>query len=175
MAKSNKLQNTKSGPGVGALPLELFSAEPDQSYTHLQSVLVFDIEGKRFGIGVEHTEGVVDCPRISPLPSAPDGLIGVASVRGRMTLVIDLSLATELNRAKRRLILLKGEAQLGLIADHVEGVLALEPESLLSKSQKGEARANKSKMAEETWPARAYFKSESRHVPVLDIERLADI
>jgi chemotaxis signal transduction protein len=175
MSKPNDKQRGK-GARVGALPLELISAEPDRSSAEMASVLVFDIEGKKFAIGVEQTEGVVDCPRISPLPSAPDGLIGVASVRGRMTLVMDLSLGTELNRPKRRLILLKGEAQLGLLADHVEGVIALGQGSLREKAKrKGEAGPQVLKGTGDAWPARAYLDSDGRRVPVLDVERLAEI
>jgi chemotaxis signal transduction protein len=111
------------------------------------------------------------------LPSAPDGIIGVASVRGRMTLVMDLSLGETLNRPKRRLILLKGESQLGLLADHIEGVVALDPKKLrAANSSKRKSNAPEDKNAGESrWPARAYFQNESRRVPVIDVERLAEI
>lgn len=173
MAKKSAKENTP----VGALPLELMSPDAGNDKTDLVSVLIFDAGENRFAIGVEHTEGVVDCPYLSPLPSAPDGIIGVASVRGRMTLVMALSLDEELNRPKRRLILLKGESQLGLLADHVEGVFAIEPKKLrgaTSGKDKSSAR-EASKVGQSPWPARAYFEHEKRRIPVIDVERLVEV
>ncbi|HXG92992.1 MAG TPA: chemotaxis protein CheW [Blastocatellia bacterium] len=176
MAKSNKEPNKKSGLAIGALPLELVSNEPADANPNTVSALVFIAGEKRFAIGVEHTEGVVYCPRISPLPSAPDGMIGVASVRGRMTLVIDLSLAAERNKAGMRLILIKGESQLGLLADYVESVVALEPKHLRATAPRNNPSASRRvKEPESAWPVRAYFTSNGAQVPLIDVERLAEM
>lgn len=163
----------KTGVKVGPLPIELISTPAPAGTGDQISVLTFATGGHWFSIGVEHTEGVVDCPRISPLPSPPDGIIGVTSVRGRMTLVMDLNLASSQPAAKRRLILVKGDAQLGLIADHVEGVLALERKRLRPIGAKGD-RASKTRELEATWPAKFYFKSEGRRVPIVDIDKLSE-
>ena len=138
------------------------------------SVLMFEIGGSPFAIAVEHTEGVVDCPRISPLPSPPDGLVGVASVRGKMTLVMDLSLVANPNEGKWRLILVKGDEQAGLLAERVEGVIALEPNDF-QKVEPGKDAAGPRGIEESLWPVRAYFESRGRPVPVIDVERLAEI
>ena len=173
MARGREKPFEKTGVKVGPLPLELISTPTPASASDQVSVLVFATGDHWFSIGVEHTEGVVDCPRVSPLPSPPDGIIGVTSVRGRMTMVMDLNLASNLPVAKRRLILVKGDAQLGLIADHVEGVVALEPKRLRAIGAK-EDRASKTREVEATWPAKFYFKSEGRRVPIVDIERLGE-
>ncbi|MGA9772572.1 MAG: chemotaxis protein CheW [Blastocatellia bacterium] len=169
MAENNKPQRKRTKFKIGPIPLLLPSAEPADDRIDVASVLLFEIGGKPFAIGVENTEGVVDCPRISPLPSPPNGLAGVASVRGRMTLVMDLSLKANQNAGKWRLILLKGEAQLGLLAERVEGVIALEPDSLrqLDKATAASEESN--------WPARSYFTSDNRRVPIIDVERLVEI
>jgi chemotaxis signal transduction protein len=172
MAENNKPQRKRSKIKVGPIPLILSASDPVDSKTDIASVLLFEIGGKAFAIGVENTEGVVDCPRISPLPSPPDGLAGVASVRGRMTLVMDLSLKANHNAGKRRLILIKGEAQLGLLAERVEGVIALEPDKLRQAEKTSTAQeANENS----NWPARSYFTSGNRRVPVIDVERLIEI
>ena len=168
MAENNKSQRKRAKIKIGPIPLILQTSEPADDRIDVASVLLFEIGGKAFAIGVENTEGVVDCPRISPLPSPPDGLAGVASVRGRMTLVMDLSLKANQNVGKRRLILIKGEAQLGLLAERVEGVIALESDKL----RQVEAR----EISEESnWPARSYFTSGDRRVPIIDVERLVEI
>ena len=168
MAENKKSQRKRAKIRVGPIPLILQTSEPADDRIDVASVLLFEIGGKAFAIGVENTEGVVDCPRISPLPSPPDGLAGVASVRGRMTLVMDLSLKANQNGSKRRLILIKGEAQLGLLAERVEGVIALEPDKLRqAEGREGGEESN--------WPARSYFTSDDRRVPIIDVERLIEI
>jgi len=136
------------------------------------SVLMFEVGGAPYAMGVEHTEGVVDCPRITPLPNPPDGVAGIASVRGRMTVVMDLGLGIVQEPAIRRLILVKGEAQLGLLADRVEGVLALEPKMVRPVAH-GKDNLTLQR-AEFGWPARSYFKSGRLRVPILDLERLSE-
>lgn len=172
MAENKKSQRKRSKIRIGPIPLLLSDSEHVDDKRDVASVLLFEIGGKAFAIGVENTEGVVDCPRISPLPSPPHGLAGVASVRGRMTLVMDLSLKTNLIAGKRRLILIKGDAQLGLLAERVEGVIALEPDKFRQPDKKSAAHeANE----DGNWPARSYFTNENRRVPVIDVERLIEI
>jgi len=168
MATEESREKRRSKIEVGPLPLGLIQSEPEAADANLVSLLIFEMGGQPFAIGVEQTEGVVDCPRLSPLPSPPDGIIGITSVRGRMTLVMDLSLKENIGEEKRRLILVKGEAQLGLLAERVDGVMALKPEKL--------QKAPPLKLTEEErrWPALAYFKSEGQNVPVIDIDQLFD-
>jgi chemotaxis signal transduction protein len=177
MAKEKKSANRKPESEVGPIPFALFTAEPAEMRSNIVSVLIFDIGGRTFAIAVEHTEGVVDCPRISPLPSPPDGLVGVASVRGRMTLVMDLSLMANPNGGKRRLILVKGDGQVGLLAERVEGVIALDPKELRAVEASKEAKQapDLQRIDESIWPVRAYFQSKGEPVPVIDVERLAEI
>lgn len=173
MATGKEKAAEKTTVKVRPLPLELIGTREPAGTSDQVSVLLFITGDHRFSIGVEHTEGVVDCPRISPLPSPPNGIIGVTSVRGRMTLVMDLNLTSSHPAAKRRLILVRGDAQLGLIADHVEGVLGLEPRQLRAISHKGE-RASKQLEVDTTWPVRFYFDNGGHRVPILDIERLSE-
>src|ERR687884_1758489 len=155
---SEKKDKRKSSLAVSPIPLALTGLEPTDAPVDVVSILLFEIGGEVFGIGVEHTEGVVDCPRVTPLPSAPDGIIGVASVRGRMTLVMDCSLKANPDEGKRRLILLKGESQLGLLAERVEGVVALDPEKI--HKRKGDDKT--ATTTEVRWAAAAHFQHEGR-------------
>lgn len=173
MAKSANERNATNGRHMlaAALPLEHGPDRADAK-TELVSVLVFEVRGTRYAIGVEHTEGVVDCPRITPLPNPPDGVAGIASVRGRMTVVMDLGLNVSEQMARRRLILVKGDAQLGLLADRVEGVLALEPRNVRMVAHgKDSLTLERAKFG---WPARSYFKSGRQRVPILDLEKLGE-
>jgi purine-binding chemotaxis protein CheW len=171
MSNSTK-QSAKTRLSMTTLPMEFGVKDPTDVKTDLVSVLMFEVGGARFAIGVENTEGVVDCPRITPLPGPPDGVAGLASVRGRMTVVMDLSPEASHEPAKRRLILVKGDAQLGLLADRVEGVLALEPKHVRPVAHgKYDLTAQRAKF---DWPAKSYFKGWKQRIPILDIERLSE-
>lgn len=174
MAKEKKAAKSKPGLEVGPIPFALFGAEPPEMKSNVVSVLMFEIGEKSFAVAVEHTEGVVDCPRISPLPGHTDGMVGITSVRGKMTLVMDLSRVANPNEGKWRLILVKGEAQAGLLAERVEGVIALEPKNLHG-IEAGKEGAGSERSEESLWPVRAYFESKGNRVPVIDVERLAEI
>ena len=167
----DKKEKAKANVEASAVPLALAGLEPTDVPVDVVSVLLFESGGEPFGIAVEHTEGVVDCPRITPLPSAPDGMIGVTSVRGRMTLVMDLSLKANADEGKRRLILLKGESQLGLLAERVEGVVALEPDRIRKRKTNDKAAA---RTTQEWWAAPNQFQHEGRVVPLLDVAQFAE-
>ena len=156
---------------MAAFPVELGDDVADGKQD-LLSVLMFEVGGAFYAIGVEHTEGVVDCPRITPLPSPPDGVAGIASVRGRMTVVMDLGLKANGHSSRRRLILVKGDAQLGLLADRVDGVLALKPKKVRPIAQ-GKDSVQQQR-PEFGWHAKTYFKNGERRVPILDIELLSE-
>lgn len=156
---------------MAAFPLDL-GFDAGDGKQDLVSVLMFEVGGAPYAIGVEHTEGVVDCPRITPLPNPPDGVAGIASVRGRMTVVMDFGPGVSEQPLRRRLILVKGDAQLGLLADRVEGVLALEPKKVRPVAHgKDSLTLERAKFG---WPAGSYFKSGGRRVPILDVDRLSE-
>lgn len=138
------------------------------------SVLIYWVGTSAMAVNVDQTEGVVDCPRVTPLPNAADGIIGVASVRGRMTLVVDLSVGAENRAAKQRLILIKGEKQLGLLADRVEGVVSLRKIKQKAFSTRREPSANGNKASFLEVPTVSFFKSGETEMPIIDAERLVD-
>jgi chemotaxis signal transduction protein len=162
----------RARPAMASLPLELGTPERRGDKAELVSVLMFEVGGAAYAIGVENTEGVVDCPRITPLPGPPDGVAGLTSVRGKMTVVLDLSSRASEAPAKQRLILVKGDAQLGLLADRVEGVVALEPKKVRPVAH-GKSRLTEQR-AKFGWPASSYFKSGVRRVPIIDVDRLCE-
>lgn len=171
MAKTTNDEDANARLMMAAVPLGP-GQDPREGKPELVSVLMFEVGGAPYAMGVEHTEGVVDCPRITPLPNPPDGVAGIASVRGRMTVVMDLGEKGRQEPASRRLILVKGDAQLGLLADRVEGVLPLEPKQVRPVAHGKESLTQQ--RAEFGWPARNYFKSGGQRVPILDLERLSE-
>jgi chemotaxis signal transduction protein len=173
MAKQNTQSNTNRPLAISASPMELGADDAVEGKSDLVSVLSFEIGDESYAIGVENTEGVVDCPKLTPLPGAPVGVAGLASVRGRMTVVMDLGLSASPETEKQRLILVRGDAQLGLLADRVEGVVRLEPKKVRPVAHgKDNLTRQRAKFG---WPAQSYFKSGTRRVPIIDVERLGEV
>jgi chemotaxis signal transduction protein len=167
-AKTKSDQVEKTRLAVSSLPLELGAPQLQDDKSEFLSVLLFEVGGAAYAIGVESTEGVVDCPRITPLPGPPDGVAGLTSVRGRMTVVLHLGTGQIEAETKQRLILIKGDAQLGLLADRVEGVVALEPKKVRP------VPGGKSRISEHAFErtATSYFKSGGKRIPIIDVDRL---
>lgn len=152
----------------GFIPLGGFHVESEKERSDLVSVILFTAGAETLAVDVNYTEGVVDCPAISPLPRPPETVVGVTSVRGKITVVVDLGRdeRTHEEGDRRRLILLRGDAQLGLLADRVESVLSLEPEKI--------KRLPKRKTVVAAL-ASTCFKHNGRQVPIVEIERLTEM
>ncbi|MBI3651521.1 MAG: chemotaxis protein CheW [Acidobacteria bacterium] len=156
---------------LASLPGKLNAADDEPHTADQLSVLMLDIGEEVFAVSVETIEGVVDCPKLAPLPFPPEGIIGVASVRGRMTLVMNLSASNSSSQSvnRQRLVLLKGESQMGLLADRIEDVVTLARDAVESS---GKRLGNKE--PQPRWPVSGLFKNKERRIPILDCERLLE-
>ena len=89
----------------------------------------------QFGIYAEEVAVVVAWQEPTPLPHAPDSVLGVVSVQGRMLTVLDLAMLpvgeATLSDSPRNpgahLIALRGDEQLALAVDAVGEIIALAP------------------------------------------------
>jgi purine-binding chemotaxis protein CheW len=161
-----------------ALSLTLEGPDADDYDPEAVSVLTFVRGNRTFGIEVGNTDGVVECPRITPLPIAPDGVVGVVSVRGRITIVIDAAMESARPETKMRLILVRGEGQIGLLADQIQSVMSLKQDQLEKVPQGRVSRRLLGAGAGGTQNvrlARLYFKHAGRRVPVVDLDLLLTI
>ncbi len=158
-----------------SLIYEVAETEPGDAPGDGLFALLFHHGGETFAISVEHTEGVVDCPQITPLPNAPEGVIGVTSVRGKMTVVVNLNLDGHSVPPRQRLILTKGEGQIGLLADRVQGIVALRvgrsQRKLAGRLREWLAR----KRAATRWPVLSNCLSGEHFFPLIDVERLPEM
>ncbi len=115
--------------GAGARPLTLeeilaASAEPaveDGS----RALLVFTAGRGLYAVGAEGVERVTAARFVAPLPSPPPGVVGVATVTGRMRLVIDPGALYGRAEPRSALVVLHGDAQLALAADRVHAVVTV--------------------------------------------------
>jgi purine-binding chemotaxis protein CheW len=131
-----------------------------------KSFLLFEIGEESFAVPVENIESVIDCPRITPLPYPPDGIIGVTSIHGKIVLVMKLSGKETMLAQKPRLILLQGDEHLGLLAQRIEDVVTVRVDDL----QEGKKAQQKT-----FWSAAAYLENKQRQIAILDVEKLAEV
>ncbi len=99
-------------------------------------VVTFDLANERYGIETRHVKEVVRLADFTPVPGAPDFLVGVTNLRGEIVAVVDLR--TFLGLAGRgltdlsRVVVLGGErAELGVLADAAHEVTTLRADEVL--------------------------------------------
>jgi purine-binding chemotaxis protein CheW len=93
-------------------------------------VLEFGLASERYALLASQVHDVQPLRELTPLPCTPPFLRGLVNVRGRLVAVIDLKRffglpergITDLHKV---LLLRKGEVEIGLLADTVEGVHAI--------------------------------------------------
>jgi chemotaxis signal transduction protein len=91
----------------------------------LRAMVVFLAGGRLFAIAAEAVERVTERRFVAPLPSPPAGLLGVASIGGRMRLVVDPAADGARVEARSAFVVLHGDAQLALAADRVCAVITI--------------------------------------------------
>jgi chemotaxis signal transduction protein len=94
-----------------------------------RTFLVFEAGGTLYAVDVSSVEIVVGSRFVAPVPTGPPELLGVASVHGRMRLVVDLARPVpRSDGAKWWLVVLHGDGQLALVADRVVGLEPADPD-----------------------------------------------
>ncbi len=88
---------------------------------------------KEVAFRVVDIEGILDVPRITPVPGVPDYILGICNVRGEITSVVDVRKILGINvrrqktrreRAAEKMIIVRGELySIGFVVDSVLDVL----------------------------------------------------
>ena len=136
-----------------------------------RELFVLSAGGYLFAVKAEETDGVAEGLSLAPLPHAPAAVLGVVSLRGRMrTLLYPPALfddsqtharADSTTAAPRFVVALRGDEQLALAADSVEGVVKINADSLPTSDAQDS-------------PPDASLEHEGRRVKLLDTSRLFD-
>ena len=134
-----------------------------------REMFVLTAGGQAFAVRAEDASGVAEGLTPAPLPHAPAPVLGVVSLRGRMrTLLYPPALFAQRDapehlttEAPRFAVALRGDEQLALAADSIEGVVAFDADSF-SPSDSPDS------------PLDATLEHEGRSVRLLDASRLFD-
>jgi purine-binding chemotaxis protein CheW len=98
----------------------------DEYYSSI-SVLVFALADEKYGVELDFIKEVIPLKELTILPQAPEYVMGITNVRGKITSIIDLKKffnlpekgITNLNKV---IILKHGEMEFGILADNILGI-----------------------------------------------------
>jgi purine-binding chemotaxis protein CheW len=118
--------NPVSGPPVA----ETASSPATAAETEM---LAFLLSGEEYVIAVEQVNEVLKMWSLTPVPNAPEHILGVSSLRGTMLTIIDLGkrlgLGTAtMNEKSRVVVVTVDDEKVGFIVDRVTGVVKLSPD-----------------------------------------------
>ena len=109
---------------VGLEEILAASSEPAVEEGH-RALLVFTAGSTMFAVNAQDVERVTEARFIAPLPSPPPGVVGVATVSGRMRLVLDPGALYGRAEPRSAFVVLHGDSQLALAADRVHAVVTV--------------------------------------------------
>jgi purine-binding chemotaxis protein CheW len=107
-----------------------------QSLPHV----VFTLDEQQYAIRLSAVERVVQAAQVTPLPGAPDVVLGVIAVEGQMTPVVNLRQRFRLPERPIELsdhfmIARTARRRLVLVADTVRGVVQISPQSIVDSKE----------------------------------------
>jgi purine-binding chemotaxis protein CheW len=123
-----------------AARLALRHAEADTSATF--GALVFTLGRERYAIELEDLVEVLPCSGYTPVPGAPQELLGVINLRGEIRPVVDLARVLELPKVADGdsgflLLLHQQNREVALRVGQVENIRLLRPSELADPGQNG--------------------------------------
>ncbi len=132
----------------------------------LFQIAVLLVGKNQIGIAVNSLREVQPVVPITPLPGLPEGMLGIAQVRGEVLCVVDLSrwIGTEDRGAGGCLAVIEGRrGPLGLIADHCAGFRDVHHDDIVHDGGAGQ-----------TAPLRYVHKVTRDCCAILDVQQLLD-
>lgn len=100
-------------------------------------VVHFSLNKQHFGIAVSDVERVLEAVDITPLPGAPDGVLGIVNVHGSLLPVYDIRARLKLPHKQlavrdQFVICRAGSRKVALLADSVQGVVKYPAETMVT-------------------------------------------
>ncbi len=120
----------KDGPSPEAVAAEAASSPAPAAETEM---LAFLLSGEEYVVAVEQVNEVLKMWSLTPVPNAPEHILGVSSLRGTMLTIIDLGKrlglgAAAMNEKSRVVVVTVDDEKVGFIVDRVKGVVKLSPD-----------------------------------------------
>jgi purine-binding chemotaxis protein CheW len=113
-----------------ALELSRLSGPSQESDRKLR-VVVFRLGSDRYGVSLDRVREIQRAGRITPVPTAPDFVVGVMNLRGNILSVVDIRIFFGLPKVtvseRTRILVVEGEGlRIGIIVEQVDEIAAVD-------------------------------------------------
>jgi len=121
--------------------------KPEEEVSGQVELLTFQLAAEEFAFRISDVEEILTPQQITPVPKAPDYILGITSVRGKVMPVLDLKKRLFLKdngvpgKLRKKILTLKGpKGRVGTMIDRINGVIRIaraeiaEPPAHLSES-----------------------------------------
>jgi purine-binding chemotaxis protein CheW len=103
-------------------------------------LLPFTLGDQRYALALSSVKNVVRAVTITPLPKAPEIVLGIINVRGRVIPVVDVRkrfgfAPRELRLSDQFIIAQTPKRTVALVADRVEGLIEIDEQAVISAGQ----------------------------------------
>lgn len=105
---------------------ERYRLAKTEEYRATNELIVFERSGEQYGVPIGQIEEITKLRQLTPLPGIADVVAGLATIRGRVLSLHDISVFNNhkepLSETPFMLIVNSQYGQLALLADYVEGI-----------------------------------------------------
>ncbi len=137
-------------------------------------LIVFKLGGQEFAIEIDKTKEVVKTPEISSVPHLPEHMVGVANVRGKVVLIMDLGQKFRITDGAAKwedpysIVIQNAGYKIGLLVPEVPNTVMVEGNNIST------AAAIVTDTARDQTYIKGIVKQEGRMIFFLDIEELVE-
>lgn len=130
------------------------TSKPDEAVSGIIELLTFQLAAEEFAFRISEVEEILTPQQITMVPKAPDYVLGITSVRGKVMPVLDLKKRLSIKdnggsrrfesttgKVRKKILTLKGpKGRIGIMIDRINGVIRIdesdiaEPPAHLSES-----------------------------------------
>ncbi len=123
------------------------TAKPEETISGIIELLTFQLAAEEFAFRISEVEEILKPQQITMVPKAPDYILGITSVRGKVMPVLDLKKRLSIKdngasgKVRKKILMLKGpKGRIGTMIDRINGVIRIdesdiaEPPAHLSES-----------------------------------------
>ncbi|MBI3377414.1 MAG: chemotaxis protein CheW [Nitrospirae bacterium] len=123
------------------------TAKPEEAISGIIELLTFQLAAEEFAFRISEVEEILTPQQITMVPKAPDYILGITSVRGKVMPVLDLKKRLSIKdngasgKVRKKILTLKGpKGRIGIMIDRINGVIRIdesdiaEPPAHLSES-----------------------------------------
>jgi purine-binding chemotaxis protein CheW len=110
-----------------------------------KSIVVFFLEGYRYGMPLDMVERVAPVVEVTPVPDAPDAVMGIINVRGQVMPVLNLRKKLKfpdraLKLSDQLMICNVGERKMAVLVDGIEGAAEYDDDDIGTETSDGITR-----------------------------------